>query len=162
MSFYVLVLHKLRRKSQKEIEMRNLGKNSQKPIPLRAISYSTTVWTILSNCARLPFCLRFHQQLKYVDKSMMSLQNFYTINFFMERVCLSNHRAWPMSNIQHSFSFPRYKWWCHFDDDVYVNLRSLLDVLNEHNPSDPVYIGKTSHKFIKVKVYFFNWSWQYP
>ena len=106
MSFYVLVLHKLRRKSQKEIEMRNLGKNSQKLIPLRAISYSTTVWTILSNCARLPFCLRFHQQLKYVDKSMMSLQNFYTINFLWKEYVfrITEHGQCRTFNIR--FHFP--------------------------------------------------------
>jgi len=51
-----------------------------------------------------------------------------------------------------SFLFFRYKWWCHFDDDVYVNVRNLLDVLHKHNPSDPVNIGKKSMQYMKVNI----------
>ena len=35
-------------------------------------------------------------------------------------------------------------WWCHFDDDNYVNVLRLGEVLAKHSPSESVYLGKPS------------------
>jgi len=38
--------------------------------------------------------------------------------------------------------FHRYQWYCHFDDDIYVNVPQLSSVLQQYDPSKPYYIGK--------------------
>lgn len=38
------------------------------------------------------------------------------------------------------------KWWCHFDDDNYVNVPRLLQLLQRYNPLEDYYLGKTSIK----------------
>ncbi len=35
-------------------------------------------------------------------------------------------------------------WWCHFDDDDYVHVRRLAQLLRRHDPRTPVYLGKPS------------------
>ena len=36
----------------------------------------------------------------------------------------------------------RYQWFCHFDDDVYVNVKQLSNVLQKYNHNEPYYIGR--------------------
>lgn len=36
------------------------------------------------------------------------------------------------------------KWFCHFDDDNYVNVPALVNTLKNFNPEDDVYLGKPS------------------
>ena len=36
------------------------------------------------------------------------------------------------------------QWWCHFDDDNFVNVESLAQLLQRHDPGLPWYLGKTS------------------
>ena len=36
------------------------------------------------------------------------------------------------------------QWWCHFDDDNYVNVAALLDTLDKYEADEPWYLGKTS------------------
>jgi len=36
------------------------------------------------------------------------------------------------------------QWWCHFDDDNYVNVVALLNLLERYAPDLPWYLGKTS------------------
>ncbi|CAK8690031.1 unnamed protein product [Clavelina lepadiformis] len=36
------------------------------------------------------------------------------------------------------------KWWCHFDDDNYVNIKRLVAVLNQYHWKNDMYIGKPS------------------
>ena len=36
------------------------------------------------------------------------------------------------------------QWWCHFDDDNYVNVAALLDTLEQYEAGKPWYLGKTS------------------
>ena len=36
------------------------------------------------------------------------------------------------------------QWWCHFDDDNYVNVAALLDTLDKYEADKPWYLGKTS------------------
>lgn len=38
------------------------------------------------------------------------------------------------------------KWWCHFDDDNYVNIPKLVQLLNQYDPLLDWYLGKTSIK----------------
>ncbi|XP_062710172.1 fringe glycosyltransferase-like, partial [Aedes albopictus] len=40
------------------------------------------------------------------------------------------------------FSFSR--WWCHFDDDNYVNVPRLVRLLDEYSPTQDWYLGKPS------------------
>lgn len=36
------------------------------------------------------------------------------------------------------------RWFCHFDDDNYVNIPRLVSLLNEYNPAMEWYLGKPS------------------
>ncbi|XP_014283170.1 fringe glycosyltransferase [Halyomorpha halys] len=36
------------------------------------------------------------------------------------------------------------KWFCHFDDDNYVNVKRLLEVLSDYSPQEEWYLGKPS------------------
>lgn len=36
------------------------------------------------------------------------------------------------------------KWWCHFDDDNYVNIPRLVELLRKYSPLDHWYLGKPS------------------
>ena len=47
----------------------------------------------------------------------------------------------------------QYRWFCHFDDDVYVNVRELVSVLDRHSPSsEPVYLGRWPLSREKMEV----------
>ena len=37
-----------------------------------------------------------------------------------------------------------FRWWCHFDDDNYVHVVRLVELLQKFSPSDAVYLGKPS------------------
>lgn len=37
-----------------------------------------------------------------------------------------------------------YRWWCHFDDDNYVNIDLLLDILSKYDWRKDFYLGKPS------------------
>ena len=39
-----------------------------------------------------------------------------------------------------------YQWFCHFDDDVYVNVPQLSKLLQQYDPHQPYYIGKWPSK----------------
>ena len=43
------------------------------------------------------------------------------------------------------------RWYCHFDDDNYVNIYRLLAELDRHDPSRPLYLGKSSRGPTKLK-----------
>ena len=46
----------------------------------------------------------------------------------------------------------RVKWYCHFDDDVYVNVKELSKLLSQYNSSKPYYIGRNPRGPNGVKV----------
>ncbi|XP_065889885.1 beta-1,3-N-acetylglucosaminyltransferase lunatic fringe-like [Dysidea avara] len=54
---------------------------------------------------------------------------------------------------KHIDSKDRYQWYCHVDDDIYVNVPQLSHVLQQYDPSKPYYIGKfpwiVRHEFDK-------------
>lgn len=37
-----------------------------------------------------------------------------------------------------------FRWFCHFDDDNYVNVPRLLKILDNYNPREDWYLGKPS------------------
>ena len=37
-----------------------------------------------------------------------------------------------------------HSWFCHFDDDVYLNAPVLVEILEQFSPSERIYIGKIS------------------
>ena len=36
-----------------------------------------------------------------------------------------------------------FQWYCHFDDDMYVNVPELSNLLRQYNPGKPIYIGSS-------------------
>lgn len=40
--------------------------------------------------------------------------------------------------------FSDFRWFCHFDDDNYVNVHKLVDLLKDYSPSVDWYLGKPS------------------
>jgi hypothetical protein len=47
------------------------------------------------------------------------------------------------ANLLHG-TFACFRWFCHFDDDNYVNVPRLLKVLDNYNPREDWYLGKPS------------------
>ncbi|XP_065898738.1 beta-1,3-N-acetylglucosaminyltransferase manic fringe-like isoform X2 [Dysidea avara] len=43
---------------------------------------------------------------------------------------------------QHKDDRDSYQWFCHFDDDVYVNVPQLSKLLQQYDPHQPYYLGK--------------------
>ena len=50
--------------------------------------------------------------------------------------------------------FVRVNWYCHFDDDMYVNLKELYKLLSQYDPSEPHYVGRNNRGPTGVKVWF--------
>ena len=69
-------------------------------------------------------------------------------------VFFASYYSWLPRYMYHSVA--QYRWFCHFDDDVYVNVRELISVLDRHNPSsEPVYLGRwpLSREKMEVCIY---------
>ena len=50
----------------------------------------------------------------------------------------------PTDIIIHTAVIFLHSWYCHFDDDVYVNIKALHNLLSTLNPLDKHYLGKLS------------------
>ena len=54
----------------------------------------------------------------------------------------------------------RYQWFCHFDDDVYVNVQQLSNMLQKYDHNEPYYIGRwpteARKQFLEVRTYVFT------
>ena len=50
------------------------------------------------------------------------------------------------------FIFVRVNWYCHFDDDIYVNVKELSKLLSQYDPSKPYYIGRNPRGPTGVQV----------
>ena len=37
-----------------------------------------------------------------------------------------------------------FRWWCHFDDDNYVHVVRLVELLQKYSSLEPAYLGKPS------------------
>ena len=49
-----------------------------------------------------------------------------------------------IDQLMKNFSHIICSWWCHFDDDNYVHIEQLVNLLEQYSPSKPLYLGKTS------------------
>ena len=45
-----------------------------------------------------------------------------------------------------------FRWYCHADDDIYVNIVGLTKMLQSYNPKDKVYLGQWHY----LQKYFFH------
>ena len=63
------------------------------------------------------------------------------------------------------FVLIRVQWYCHFDDDIYVNVRELSNLLSKYDPTKPYYIGRYPRpvgvpvSYIVTTVIRFNCIW---
>ena len=48
---------------------------------------------------------------------------------------------------KHLHYFDRYQWYCHADDDMYVNIPQLSHLLQQYDSHKPYYIGKWAKFF---------------
>jgi len=47
-------------------------------------------------------------------------------------------------------------WFCHFDDDTYVNIKNLLTLLDHFDPKEAVYLGKAPSRDRATKTIVYN------
>ena len=47
----------------------------------------------------------------------------------------------------------RYQWFCHFDDDVYVNVKQLSNLLQKYDYNKPYYIGRWPQELRHMEQY---------
>ena len=51
------------------------------------------------------------------------------------------------------FVLNRYQWFCHADDDVYINVPKLSRFLQQYDPRKPYYVGKWPYYFYPRPTY---------
>ncbi|CAF0835564.1 unnamed protein product [Adineta ricciae] len=100
---------------------------------------------------------------KYTDKRV--LKSFKTI---IETNCSETHGRFDLCcKTAHEFDFyyhisranPDIEWMCRFDDDQYVNLENLYQLLPQFDSFSPYYIGRTSLKHrLKVRNHSHTFS----
>lgn len=54
----------------------------------------------------------------------------------------------------------RSRWFCHFDDDNYVNIPKLVELLSNYSPTMDWYLGKPSIAS-PLEIYVDNVSWNF-
>lgn len=47
-------------------------------------------------------------------------------------------------SVFYAFFYSPFRWFCHFDDDNYVNVPRLVRFLGDYNPREDWYLGKPS------------------
>ncbi|XP_015121360.1 fringe glycosyltransferase isoform X1 [Diachasma alloeum] len=83
----------------------------------------------------------------FTDKEDQYLQNR-TNGHLVNTKCSSSHNRRALC-CKMSVEFDRFlesgrKWFCHFDDDNYVNVPRLLKLLDNYNPREDWYLGRPS------------------
>ncbi|XP_034934809.1 fringe glycosyltransferase isoform X2 [Chelonus insularis] len=83
----------------------------------------------------------------FTDKDDQYFQNL-TNGHMINTKCSSSHSRRALC-CKMSVEFDRFldsgkKWFCHFDDDNYVNVPRLIKLLNNYNPRDDWYLGRPS------------------
>lgn len=93
----------------------------------------------------------FHQlphQIYFFTDSEDEYLSSQTNGHLIKTNCSSSHNrkalCCKMSVEIDSFLKSGNKWFCHFDDDNYVNIPRLLDLLQSYDPQDDWYLGKPS------------------
>ena len=58
------------------------------------------------------------------------------------------------------FIFRTFKWYCHVDDDNYINIPNLVSLLSNYNPKKLYYLGKLSWSkpVVRTKKYLVSYS----
>ena len=59
----------------------------------------------------------------------------------------SHHRLSLCCKMEQEFQYflrSHRQWWCHFDDDNFVNVLALGEMLEKYDSDKPWYLGKTS------------------
>ncbi|XP_065919469.1 beta-1,3-N-acetylglucosaminyltransferase radical fringe-like [Dysidea avara] len=84
-------------------------------------------------------CLLEHQAKGLCCKSGVEYEQFY------------NHLE------RHESHGQQVQWYCHFDDDIYVNVRELSNLLSKYDPTKPYYIGRYPRP-VGVPVYASNFN----
>ena len=67
---------------------------------------------------------------------------FFLTNILTFRSALSCKQGYEFSNVKISPKLPN--WFCHFDDDTFVNFRNLKETLKSYDPENDHYLGKRS------------------
>lgn len=83
----------------------------------------------------------------FTDRDDQYFQN-QTNGHMINTKCSSSHNRRALC-CKMSVEFDRFlesgkKWFCHFDDDNYVNVRRLLKLLDNYNPREDWYLGRPS------------------
>ena len=83
----------------------------------------------------------------FTDKDDTTLQKRFPSNHVINTNCSTGHTISGL-NCKMARKFDVYfikknnRWFCHFDDDNYVNLPNLVALLQNYNHSDDWYLGK--------------------
>lgn len=93
----------------------------------------------------------FHQlpnQIFFFTDSVDDFLSKQTNGHLIQSNCSASHSrkalCCKMSVEMDTFLKSDDKWFCHFDDDNYVNVPRLLDLLQSYDPRDDWYLGKPS------------------
>ena len=46
-----------------------------------------------------------------------------------------------------------FQWYCHFDDDMYVNVPQLSNVLRQYDPEKPWYISSKTRNVVSALLF---------
>ena len=89
-----------------------------------------------------------NQVYVFTDDDDTTLQKRFPSNHVINTNCSTGHTNLGL-NCKMAWEFEVYfkknnRWFCHFDDDNYVNLPNLVTLLQNYNHSDDWYLGKPS------------------
>ena len=89
-----------------------------------------------------------NQVYVFTDTDDTTLQKRFPSNHVINTNCSTGHTILGL-NCKMAWEFDVYfiknnRWFCHFDDDNYVNLPNLVALLQNYNHSDDWYLGKPS------------------
>lgn len=94
--------------------------------------------------------LAINQTYVFTDTDDLNLQNFFPPNHVINTNCSSLHNRKALC-CKMAWEYDMYmntdkRWFCHVDDDTYVNLPKLVELLQKYNHTSDWYLGKPSLK----------------
>ncbi|GFR07393.1 fringe glycosyltransferase [Trichonephila clavata] len=117
---------------------------STKPIPDSSPSSPVSP----TNSTPLPYVTRFGRRTYFFSDADDAVYSSRTRGHFINTNCSSSHNrkalCCKMSVEFDAFLDSSKKWFCHFDDDNYVNVPRLVKLLQTYNPQEDWYLGKPS------------------
>ena len=86
----------------------------------------------------------------FTDDDDVTLQNSFPNNHVINTHCSTRHDAIGLS-CKMGWEFDQYfktekRWFCHMDDDNYVNIPKLIKLLQRYNHTEDWYLGKLTRK----------------